>query len=108
MRLWVDDLREPPDETWLWAKSSKKAVGIICTSEIDFISFDFDLGGDDTSMDVATLIEGRAERGIQPPGWAIHSQNPVGRIRLRSALDSAERIWRQHVRSNDRNQRRTS
>ncbi len=99
MKLWIDDVREPPDEEiWLWAKTSDEALKILKTRRIDFIAFDFDLGGDDTAYRIAEWIEARAKVGIQPPGWAIHSQNPVGRVRLRGALESAETWWKAYVR----------
>jgi len=100
MRLWIDDVREPPDpERWVWAKTSEEALAILRNGNVEFISFDFDLGGRDTAYPIAEWVEARASDGIQPPGWAIHSQNPVGRINLRVALESAERLWRDYIRS---------
>lgn len=99
MKLWIDDVREPPDEEiWLWAKTSEEALTILNTQRIDFIAFDFDLGGDDTAYRVAEYIENCARIGVQPPGWSIHSANPVGRVRLRGALENAETLWRKYVR----------
>jgi hypothetical protein len=98
MKLWIDDVREPPDEEiWLWAKTSQEALKILKAQRIDFIAFDFDLGGADTAYPIAEWIEARAKVGIQPPGWAIHSQNPVGRVRLRGALESAEALWKRYI-----------
>lgn len=92
-KLWIDDLREPPDESWHWAKSSGVAISCILSGPFALVSFDHDLGGDDTAMPVARLIEERAHDGIEPPRWAIHSANPVGRKNLRAALESADRLW---------------
>ncbi len=58
------------------------------------ISLDHDLGGDDTAMPVARMIEEGAYRGELPRIiWHIHSANPVGRMNLRAALESADRYW---------------
>lgn len=93
-RLWIDDLRPPPDDTWDWAKSSAEAFDLMDMQEYDLVSFDHDLGGDDTSMPVAKWIEEQAYEGkMQPPKWAIHSANPVGRQNLEAALISADRRW---------------
>jgi hypothetical protein len=100
MRLWIDDVREPPDpERWVWAKTSEEALTIIRNGGVAFISFDHDLDGSDTTYPVANYIERQAQAGVQPPGWAIHSQNPVGRVNLRAALESAERFWRDYIKS---------
>lgn len=92
MRLWIDDLRNPPDGWW-WAKTSADAIGAIECLPVQEVSFDHDLGGDDTAMSVARLIEERAHDGVRPPTWHIHSANPVGRKNLEAALKSADRFW---------------
>lgn len=51
MKLWVDDLRPPPDDTWVWSKTSQNAIDTLMLAglgEITEISLDHDLGGDDT------------------------------------------------------------
>jgi hypothetical protein len=96
MKLWIDDLREPPDATWTWVKSSADALLCIkhFASDISEISFDHDLGGSDTSMPVAREIEERAFRGRgDPVVWHVHSANPAGRKNLKMAMQSAERFW---------------
>ena len=93
MRLWIDDLRDPPDDTWTWAKSSSVACQHVLSDAVAEISFDHDLGGDDTAMPVALLIEERAYNGIAPPQWHVHSANPVGRANLQATLRSAERLY---------------
>lgn len=44
MKLWIDDIRTPPDG-WEWAKTSKEAIDVIDNNEVSHISFDHDLGG---------------------------------------------------------------
>ena len=61
-RLYVDDLREPPDADWTVARSSTEAIAFIeeqgCPDEI---SFDHDLGGDDTAM---VIVKWMIERDL--------------------------------------------
>lgn len=92
-KLWIDDERRPPDSEWCWAKTSAVAISCLLIGPISEISFDHDLGGTDTTMPVARLIEERAHAGAKPPLWRIHSANPVGRQNLEAALRSADRLW---------------
>ena len=96
IRLWIDDLRAPPDATWHWAKTSADAL--LClkhfASDITELSLDHDLGGDDTVMPVVKEIEARAFHGRgDPVVWQVHSANPVGRKNIEAAMRSAERYW---------------
>jgi len=80
MRLWIDDERPAP-EGWEWAKTSKEAIDILVNAAldaivIDSISFDHDLGGDDTSRPVAMWL---CEFGHWPKFVYIHTMNNVGR-----------------------------
>jgi len=91
--LWIDDVREPPNNNWHWAKSSAEAIGLIRNVPYRLISFDHDLGGDDTSMKVIDYIE----KTVYTQGWyvkfdwKIHSANPVGRANLKRALESIDK-----------------
>lgn len=94
MKLWLDDIRPAP-EGWIWCKGPYEAIGYLSCNVVDEISFDHDLGDDTLSgYDVACKIEGFAHRkDILPLRWAIHSANPIGRDRIRQAMESAERFW---------------
>lgn len=75
MKLWIDDIRLPPPG-WEWAKSSTEAIAILSSNVVDEVSFDHDLGGDDTSRRVVIWI---CENDFCfPPVCRIHSANPVG------------------------------
>jgi len=85
MRLWIDDLRDPP-EGWVWAKDSNKAIScLIAFKSIDTISFDHDLGGDDTTR--------RVVNWLCENGWGdihtvyVHTANPVGREWLEGTIN---------------------
>lgn len=81
MKVWLDDLRPAPDETWTVVKNSKQALillqGMARSKEIEFdvISFDHDLGGQDTSRCVLNWM---IENDYWPNLMLVHSQNPIG------------------------------
>jgi hypothetical protein len=80
MKLWVDDLREPPgwnDGQWVWAKTSLEAIACIkWGSPITEMSLDHDLGGDDTTRPLILFL---CEYGGWPDKVVVHTANPVGR-----------------------------
>lgn len=83
LRLWIDDIREPPDDTWEWVTTSEAAIALLrffqeegmlwCPREA--ISFDHDLGGDDTTRPVVIWM---IENGFKFDRYSVHSANPVG------------------------------
>lgn len=98
MKLWIDDLRTPPPD-WVWAKSSAEAAyklgmemaenGLHVLS-LEAISFDYDLGGEDTSMAVVELLE---TWNMWPDICYVHTANPVGRRSLTNALNRNAPEW---------------
>lgn len=93
MKLWIDDVRKAPDG-WTWVKSSSDAIKMILKNEIEEISFDHDLGGEDTAYRVATMIEEKAhDKKIPRMIWYIHSANPVGERNIRMAMQNADKYW---------------
>jgi len=95
MKLWLDDLRTPPDESWTWVKTSQEAMEMLDTGSIVEISLDHDLGSDLwNGYTVACHIENLAHHaGIKPPKWKIHSANPVGAENIARALESADKEY---------------
>ena len=94
MKIWVDDLREPPDNTWLWCKTSDEAMVFLVlsarsswcgTCRVDEISLDHDLGGDDTTRPLVLFM---AESGAWPEKVHVHSANPVGREWLEGMIET--------------------
>lgn len=56
MKIWVDDIRTPPDETWIWSKTSAEAINLLTQFKYSYsipnvqpevISLDHDLGKTD-------------------------------------------------------------
>jgi len=104
-KIWIDDVRTPPDDSWTWCKSSKEAIDLIDAIYIleretrprFEISFDHDLGGDDTTIPVAKRFEELAFHGCSfALEWHIHSANPVGKKNLIRILESMERFQKIH------------
>lgn len=100
MKLWVDDIREPPGEEWLWAKNYEEAVATLIYGNVHTLSLDHDLGEDKTGYDIVCLIERQIGKG----GWwrpvpeiLVHSANPVGRDNINRAIDSIQRLLDEKV-----------
>jgi hypothetical protein len=79
--LWIDDLRPTPAGYTHTAVNSSEAISILETAKITstpvaLISFDHDLGGDDTTRRVLLWM---IEHDVWPAQIRIHTANPVGR-----------------------------
>ena len=82
VKVWVDDIRTPPDASWLWFKDSASALAWMGERHAaglgigDTMSLDHDLGGDDTTRPIVLWM-------CENEAWAtdirVHSANPVGR-----------------------------
>lgn len=84
-KIWVDDLREPPDSSWLWFKDSHEALTWMESRRASgcnmgtVMSLDHDLGGDQTTR---PLVLWMCENDVWPEEVRVHSMNPVGRLWL--------------------------
>lgn len=94
MKLFIDDERMPPGNLsdWHIVRSSQEAIEYARQHGVpSFISFDHDLGGEDTAMIFARWL---IEQDLDTPGtlpvdfaFTVHSQNPVGAHNIRSLLE---------------------
>lgn len=83
MKIWVDDIRTPPDDTWIWYKTSKEALAALnhINRHYPYMlrftrwSLDHDLGGGDTSRPIVLWF---CEHHLWPVEVRVHSANPVG------------------------------
>ena len=84
MKLYVDDIRDAPDETWTLARDYDDAIHCLREFEIDVISLDHDLGDGESGYDIAKaiIVENR-----WPSVIMCHSMNPVGRMNIVSILE---------------------
>lgn len=76
MKLWIDDKRPAPPG-WEWAKTSNEAISLLSGAPYTEISFDHDLGGDDTTRDVVMWL--CHNDGHWPQKSYVHTMNSVGR-----------------------------
>lgn len=91
MKLYLDDLRQPP-EGYVLARSSDEAIALV--RELgwpQFMSLDHDLGGDDTTMRFLRMLVNEWDGVSSPPDYQVHSANPVGRENIISFLESWKR-----------------
>lgn len=90
-KVWLDDQREPPDKTWIWAASPEAFITEVFTNPwrgADIVSFDYDLGVCADGYECALLLVQYCKvLGIQPPLMEVHSQNPVGRARIERLIE---------------------
>ena len=93
MRMYIDDIRDPKGEFDIIVRSSVEALEwMFMYGCPNFISFDFDLGGDDRAILVAKMM---VQNDLDEPGWIpedftffVHSANPEGARQIQGYLDS--------------------
>lgn len=103
-KLYLDDVRNPPDNTWILARSYDEATDLVCQRGIpEFVSFDHDLADEHygypngashlekTGYHFAMFLIELDRSGEMPwPDnfdYAIHSMNPSGRKRIKDAFE---------------------
>jgi hypothetical protein len=92
MKLWVDDIRDPPNG-WELARSYNEAISMLLESDINEISLDHDLGEEKTGYDIANFIERHVYYGVfDSPKIHIHTSNPVGRKNIQACVDRIKRF----------------
>ena len=96
-KLYVDDVRNPPDTTWIIARTSSEAI-VICKNQKTMpgiMSLDHDLGGEDTIMTfLKELFEYWCEHFNSKetiPKYVVHSANPIGSKNAISFMESWKR-----------------
>jgi hypothetical protein len=88
-KLYIDDLREVPDISWTVVRNSNTAIimldGLMQQGiTVDSVSFDHDLGGDDTTRRVVIWM---IENEYYPQSAIVHTANGVGREWLEGMID---------------------
>jgi hypothetical protein len=84
VKIWVDDVREPPDG-WRWFTHSEDVIAWLAYDlewvhmgfepDTRVMSLDHDLGGDDTTRPIVLWM---CENEFWPEEVYVHSANPVG------------------------------
>jgi len=88
-RLWVDDQRKPPDESWDWGRTFLTAVELLIThgSVYDEFSLDHDLGEHEpTGFDFLRWVV-LSRPDLLPRVIRIHSANPVGAANMKAVIE---------------------
>lgn len=97
MKIWVDDIRTPPGDTWVWCKSSQETIRYLVNAKIavakgwveknkaiDVMSLDHDLGGEDTTRYIVLWC---CNHDFWPVEVRVHTANPVGRDWLEGMIE---------------------
>lgn len=93
MKIWVDDIRTPPDDSWNWYKTSTSLIADMAnwrnnwnriSDVVKVISLDHDLGGEDTTRGIVLAF---CEWNDWPVEVRVHSANPVGRQWLEGMIE---------------------
>lgn len=97
MRLWVDDERPAPDDSWDVALTSEDAIECLIIARMPRwedplieVSLDHDLGGDDTGFKV---LDWMIAEGVWPAVLTIHTANSVARKRMLAAANAEAPEW---------------
>jgi hypothetical protein len=92
-KLWHDDVRRPPDDSWLWARTNEDAIEILRAGGVTEISLDHDLGLEDVDPDSegayrrvgssphgtgADLARWMCDHQLVPAKVSVHSWSPAG------------------------------
>lgn len=75
MKLFVDDLRDPP-EGWEVARTSREAVALLKSGQVTELSLEHDFRGGDTTRPVVIWM---IIHDVWPEIIRCHTTNPVGR-----------------------------
>ena len=74
MKLFVDDERAAP-EGWVLAKTSEEALFLLLANDVEALSLDHDLGGDDTTRRIVLAM---CEHEYWPESVYVHTGNVIG------------------------------
>jgi hypothetical protein len=91
-KLFLDDIRNPPDDSWIVARSYNELIKIVSERGApDHVSFDHDLGIESygtvarSGYDAAWWF---VNNGIVLKSFTVHSANPVGAENIRRLLEN--------------------
>lgn len=96
MKIWLDDVRMPPDESWVWFDSAFRVIDALHTLPVQEVSLDHDLG-DETVYGNGYIVMTWIEREVyintdyRCPVIHIHTANPVARDKMKAARTSIKR-----------------
>ncbi len=94
-KLYLDDVRATP-AGFVGVRNYKEFISYIRNFGLpQYISFDHDLGEENTGYDCAKfLVEYCLDHRRRLPAWHVHSQNPVGKENIERLLQNFQRVSR--------------
>lgn len=107
MKVYLDDIRTPPDNSWIIVRTYAGAADLITNNyqKITEISLDHDLGGEydgvtihKNGYDIALLIEELAYKTKYVPKILVHSMNPVGLGNINRCIEAIHRLQNEATR----------
>jgi len=88
LKLWVDDLRPAPDDSWDIAKNGKDAFYMMKQHKYSVVSLDHDMGEDSINgYELVKWMYDRLNKLNWPETISIHTANPVGRIYMENFVE---------------------
>ena len=94
-KLFLDDERYSVDDDFMVIRSCKEAIKYIGINGLpEYISFDHDLGNEDTGYDFTQwLVEYHLSNNIQwNINYYVHSQNPIGKNNIINLIENFKRF----------------
>ena len=91
MKLFIDDVRNPPDSSWVIARNGSVALECLLTGTVVEISFDNDLGLDSIEgWQIANWLEEKCFYGTLqvPERMVVHSANPPAKRRIEATIEA--------------------
>jgi hypothetical protein len=107
VKIWLDDVRDPPDDSWTHLRTGRALAGMLLVHEgdVEIVSFDHDLAdfqpdpmtnkmveftGYTWLKQIESMVASGALRKL--PKLVVHSANPVGRKNMEAAIRSAYKL----------------
>jgi len=97
MKIYLDDVRDTP-KGWTRTYTVKETIGHLMYGKVTELSLDHDLGAtdpDNTGYNVLKWMEEKmhltGDDWFVPAAIFLHTDNPVGRERMKAALVSIEK-----------------
>jgi hypothetical protein len=91
-KLYIDDIRDAPDSSWIVARTYDEAIKLLDTELFDIVSFDHDLG--DNNVPERTgytilmkVVQDKVDGKPVPKEFHVHSANPVGVERMLGVIE---------------------
>lgn len=98
IKVYLDDVRDAP-VGWRRTYTVRETIDLIREGKVSELSLDHDLGDTDpehSGYDVLSWLESeialRHDYYFAPTSIFLHTQNPVGKERMKRAIESIERL----------------